>query len=433
MHSKVEAGRVPPSLGEGTGVEATDAAPPLPLPFLIALVTSVQVLTTFTVLALPTLATRAAATFGHGAEAVGFQISVVYVAAATLSSVAGLIVKRYGAVAASLMALALSGLALLGVAVGRVDLAVVASLLMGCAYGLTNPAASHLLLKFAPKNRQNLIFAVKQTGVPLGAMLAALALPALSERVGWQSALVIGALPQLLLALPLLLIRGRLDVDRDPSALAAGGMLRGLGLVFGNPVLRSLAVMGWAYASFQLCLLAFIVTMLVQDLGWTLVSAGIMATVMQIGGATGRIVWSLLADRIGRGHLILVAIGVASTLLAGLVAVATPAWPVALLSLVLFCFGFSLVGWNGLWMAEIARTAGLANVGLATGGVLVFTYVGIVTGPAAFAAMYRVLGSYGATFGLFALLPAFGAAALLIGSRRAARATDDARAMRTEH
>lgn len=399
--------------------------PPISLPILVILVTSVQVLTTFTVLALPTLATRAAATFGHGAEAVGFQISVVYVAAASLSSVAGLIVKRYGAVTASLVALALSGLALLGVAAGRLEVAVLASLLMGCAYGLTNPAASHLMLKFAPRHRQNLIFAVKQTGVPLGAMLAALALPALSERVGWQMALVLGAVPQLLLALPLLWIRRRIDVDRDPSTLAGGGMLRGLGLVFSNPVLRSLAVMGWAYASFQLCLLAFIVTMLVQDLGWTLVSAGIMATVMQIGGATGRIAWSLLADRIGRGHLILVGIGVGSAVLAGLVAIATPDWPVALLAVVLFSFGFSLVGWNGLWMAEIARTAGLANVSLATGGVLVFTYVGVMTGPAAFAATYRVLGSYGATFGVFALLPAFGAAALLVGSWRAARAGAD--------
>lgn len=401
------------------GTASDSETPPISLAILIALVTSVQVLTTFTVLALPTLATRAAATFGHGAEAVGFQISVVYLAAAGLSSIAGLIVKRYGAVMASLMALALSGLALLGVAVGRVEVAVLASLLMGCAYGLTNPAASHLLLKYAPRHRQNLIFAVKQTGVPLGAMLAALALPALSERVGWQMALVLGAVPQLLLAVPLLRIRGRIDVDRDPSALAGGGMLKGLGLVIANPMMRSLAIMGWAYASFQLCLLAFIVTMLVQDLGWTLVSAGIMATVMQIGGATGRIAWSLLADRIGRGHLILVGIGIGSAVLAGLVAVATPAWPVALLSLVLFCFGFSLVGWNGLWMAEIARTAGLANVGLATGGVLVFTYVGIVTGPAAFAAAYRVLGSYGATFGVFGLLPAFGALALLIGTWRA--------------
>ena len=391
--------------------------PSIGLPALIGMVTGVQGLATFTVLALPTLAIRAAPDFGLGPEAAGYQISVIYFAAALFSSGAGLLVRRYGAAFVSLVALAFSGLGLLAIATGSLVLAVLGSLSLGCAYGMTNPAASHLLLRFAPRKHQNLIFALKQTGVPLGAILAALMLPSLAERTGWRMALVSSVALLVALAIPLAVARTRLDSDRDPSARVGGSLLQGVRLVVGHPVLRPLAIMGWAYASFQFCLFTFLITMLVQDFGWSLVAAGGLATVMQIGGATGRIAWSLFADRIGHGLWVLLVIGIASSVLAFGLAFAGPSWPVWVLSVVLLGFGFCLVGWNGLWMAEIARTAGQTNVGLATGGVLVFTYVGVTMGPAAFALLYRQIGSYAATYGAFSVLTLVGAAALTAAIR----------------
>lgn len=387
------------------------------LPALVGLVTGVQALATFAVLAMPTLATKAAPAFGLGAEAAGYQISVIYLAAACLSSMAGLFVRRYGAALVSLLALGCCGTGLVGLATGNLACAVLGSLLLGAAYGLTNPAASHLLLRYAPRQHQNLIFALKQTGVPLGAMLAALLLPALEKKFGWQRALLSGPSLVAVLCLLLWLARDRLDGDRDPGARFTGGILQGVRVVIANPVLRSLAIMGLAYASFQFCLFTFLITMLVQDFGWSLVQAGGLATMLQIGGATGRVAWSVLADRIGRGLWVLLVIGVLSTVFAGLLALAGPAWPVPALTAVLVGFGFCLVGWNGLWMAEIARTSGRADVGLATGGVLVFTYIGVMAGPAAFALIYRWLGSYTLTFGAFGLMSLIGAAALLVAIR----------------
>ena len=404
-----------------TSEQPPKVVPGIGLPALVGLVTGVQALVTFTVLALPTLAIRAAPDFGVGPEAVGYQISVIYFSAASTSSVAGLLVRRYGAALVSLVALGFSGLGLLGIATGSLVLAVVGSLSLGCAYGIINPAASHLLLRFAPRQHQNLIFALKQTGVPLGAILAALMLPSLSERSGWRMALVVSVAMLVTLAIPLALARPRLDADRDPAARLGGSLLQGVRLVVAHPVLRPLAIMGLAYASFQFCLFTFLISMLVQDFGWSLVAAGGLATLMQIGGVTGRIAWSVLADRIGNGLWVLLVIGVASSVLGLCVGFAGPAWPVPLLSALLLAFGFCLVGWNGLWMAEIARTAGQANVGLATGGVLVFTYVGVMMGPAAFALLYRSIGSYTATFGAFSVLTLIGAAALLAAIRHRAK------------
>jgi predicted MFS family arabinose efflux permease len=383
--------------------------PAVNLGLLLALVTSVQALATFAVLALPTLATKAAPAYGFGAWAVGYQIGVVYCAAAIVSSAAGLYVCRYGAVAASVAALLLGGAGLAALASGDVAVAIAGSLLIGAAYGLTNPAASHLLFRFAPRERQNLIFALKQTGVPLGGILAAAMLPQISTRAGWQVAILAGAVLPVALASVMWIAGRKLDDDRDPSARLAGGLGAGMRMVLGRPSLRAMMVMGTSYAILQFCLFAFLVTMLVEELGWSIVAAGGMATVMQIAGVAGRIGWSLLADRTGRPRAILVAIGVLSALSALVLSQVGAAWSASAVAALVAVFGFSIVGWNGLWMAEIARMAGPGEVGLATGGVLVFTYAGVVVGPAAFATTYKLVGSWGMSYAIFAGLAVLGA------------------------
>jgi MFS family permease len=380
---------------------------------LLALVSGVQAVTLFTVLALPTLATKAAPAFGVGAEAVGYQISLIYIVAALFSGFSGLYVRRFGAAATSFAAVAGGWIALMGFATGNLAVAALCSIVAGLAYGITNPAASHLLWRFAPPGRRNLIFAIKQTGTPLGGMLAALLLPALSVWLGWQSAIVASTILFVAVAIPLWLKRPEWDDDRDSGARIRGSLFNGVQAALGHSTLRGLAVVGFAYACYQFCLFSFIVTMLVVDFEWSLIAAGWTATAMQIGGVSGRIGWSMLADRIGRGIELLFVIGMLSSALGLLVASMTPAWPPVVMVSVLFVFGFCLVGWNGLFMAEAARAAGPENVGVATGGVLVFTFAGIVVGPAAFATVYKLAGSYALTYGVFALVPLVGVAALV--------------------
>ena len=402
------------SQGETSSPPAAKGSLPTPrMSVLLALVTAVQALATFSVLCLPTLAPRAAETFGLGPEVVGYQISIVYLAAASLSSVSGLFVRWWGAGLISIGALIFAGVGLALLSSGSIALTVIGSMAIGCGYALTNPAASYLLFRFSPPKRQNIVFALKQTGVPVGGMLAALTLPALAERYGWQIAVLLGACLLLLAVGPLAAMRSRLDDDRDPTIRATGGVLASLRLVIGHQRLRAFAVMGFAYASFQFCLFAFLVTMLTQDFGWSLIAAGQMATGMQVGGALGRIAWSMIADQIGHGLELLIAIGLGSAGCAWILAIATPDWSPWLLAVVLFSFGFCLVGWNGLWMAEIARSCRPHEVSLATGGVLVFTFAGIVFGPAAFATLYRATGTYTLTYALFSIMALFGVAALV--------------------
>src|SRR3546814_19331100 len=60
---------------------------------------------------------------------------------------------------------------------------------MGLSNGTANPAGSEVLQRYSPPGKRNLIFSIKQAGVPLGGVIAGLAIPAMVISVGWRAAL----------------------------------------------------------------------------------------------------------------------------------------------------------------------------------------------------------------------------------------------------
>ena len=74
------------------------------------------------------------------------------------------------------------------------------------------------------------------------------------------------------------------------------------------------------------------------------------------------------------------------------------AWPLAGLAATSAALGLTAVGWNGVYLAEVSRAVPMDKVGLATGGVLMFTFVGVVLGPSTFGAIVAATGSYTAAF-----------------------------------
>lgn len=55
--------------------------------------------------------------------------------------------------------------------------------------------------------------------------------------------------------------------------------------------------------------------------------------------------------------------------------------PMVAVGAALLAFGGSVVGWQGACLAEVAHQAPADTAGVATGSVLVFTFVGNVVGP----------------------------------------------------
>ncbi|MFM6999759.1 MAG: MFS transporter [Limnohabitans sp.] len=139
-------------------------------------------------------------------------------------------------------------------------------------------------------------------------------------------------------------------------------------------------------------------TYLNKDLSFGLVAAGLFLSVTQMGGIGGRILWGYVADRwLGarRMLLVLAALMIGGALATALLPADAPRWWMVV---VLVVFGASAIGWNGVYLAEVARRAPEGMASLATGGTLAFTFLGVVLGPPVFGVLSTVFGTYRAGF-----------------------------------
>ncbi|MEI7441864.1 MAG: MFS transporter, partial [bacterium] len=71
---------------------------------------------------------------------------------------------------------------------------------------------------------------------------------------------------------------------------------------------------------------------------------------------------------------------------------------------VLVIFGASAIGWNGVFLAQVARLAPAGRASVATGGTLCITFFGVVLGPPLFGVLAGMLKSYGASYGVLGLI-----------------------------
>ena len=90
---------------------------------------------------------------------------------------------------------------------------------------------------------------------------------------------------------------------------------------------------------------------------------------------------------------------------------AGPQWPGWLLFVYAAVFGATAVGWNGVYLAEVAHLAPQGQTSQATGGCLFFTFLGVVVTPPLFNVVLSLAGSYAAAYAVF------GVPSLAIGAR----------------
>ena len=368
---------------------------------------------------LPVVAPVVSQAIGVSTTYVGFYVAAVYVAAMFSSVLGGTFVKRWGAIRLSQISLGLNAIGLVLCAIPSVVTIALGAFLIGVGYGPVTPASSHLLVKTTPPDRMSLVFSIKQTGVPVGGMLAGLLVPSMEVLMGWQAAFGMVAIFCVVCALAVNPLRRELDDDRDPSSRPSllNSLVEPVKLVMSQTPLRVLAAVSFMFAIAQLSVTTYLVTFLYEDLGWGLVAAGFALTVAQAAGVGGRILWGWISDNwLGSGYML---IGVALLLFGG--AALVPAFDtqtsLILLYVVFMLLGATAIGWNGVYLAEVARQAPSGQAGMATGGTLGFTFLGVLCGPPLFGVAAARFGSYGDAYGLL-MIPALIIAVLLFISRK---------------
>ena len=366
-------------------------------PLLLTLV--IQAMVAMALLSLPVVAPVVAQTLQVSPALVGLYVSVTYAGAMVATLMGGATVARMGAIRVSQWGLVLCALGLLLCAVPWLPSMVLGALLIGLGYGPITPASSHLLARTTPAHQMSLVFSIKQTGVPLGSMLAGAVVPPLALLGNWQLSLVAVAVVCLLCAGVSQSLRAELDSDRQPDTrIRWGSLIEPIRLVLAHRALLTMASCSFMFSMVQLSLTTYLVTFLHDDLSYGLVAAGLALSVTQLGGIGGRVVWGYVADRwLGARRMLLL---LASMMALGALASAflTTDTPQAVVIAILVGFGASAIGWNGVYLAEVARRAPLGMASMATGGTLAFTFLGVVVGPPMFGALSGLFGTYRAGF-----------------------------------
>ena len=367
------------------------------------------------------VAVQAAADLGVKSTSIGIYTAVIYVTGMLSGLIAGSFLARYGVIRTCQVALFVGVLGLgLASALPFWPVAIGAAVLVGIGTGPLNPAGSRILARHTPPQWQPFVFSVKQTGKPLGGMLAGLLLPPLMMLYDWRIAVLsICALP-LVTLFGLQLIRSDLDDDRDPAVrISFAGILTSLRLILKSKPLVTLATAGYLYTFAQMSILSFMVIYLQEANGLSAEFAGGIFAIIHGSAIPARIVWGAVAGRFLSSWVLLGLLGVmmSGSILA--MSLFVPTWPFWLTALIAIMLGASTNGVLGLLMSEFARLAPEAKVGETVGGAQFFLFFGIVSGPPIFGAMVEFGGGYSNAFYLIATTTLAAGCVLLLIARRA--------------
>lgn len=286
---------------------------------------------------------------------------------------------------------------------------IASALVVGAGNGMVIPAVIHILARNAPPARLSISIALTQVGTSIGAALAGAILPSLLEAIAWRPSLLVCFAGGMIFVLAMQPLRGALDRDRDPQArLRTRLLFSPWVLALRDPGLRAVGIAALMLAFIASVYGAFIVNYLHLELKYSLVVAGLVLTVSNVGVVIGRLVTGWLADRLRDPLLVLRSL----TLAAGLLTIAS-----ALLARGIAPFGLGTVvltmtvcqAWFGVFLAAGARRAPAGKAAVATSGIQLFPIGASVIGPIVFSGLVSMLGSYSNAF------LAFGSAGALFG------------------
>lgn len=387
----------------------------------LAVTLGVQTLSAFALQSPTVFGPIATRDLGIAPERLGTFVVIINLAAMLMGLASPSVIQRFGPLRTVqiVIGLLIAGLLLGGT--GWLPAVILAAVLFGIGNGFIGPVSSTILVERSPRSAMSLVFSIKQTGVPVGSMLAGAIIPIAVLAIGWRHTLWVCAALYVLALVAMQPLRADYDRHRDVKArltvrAALTQMRAAIAMTLDDPRLLNLGFITFAYVAQQIAVMTYAVTYFNLELGHALVAAGFLYAAMQFAGIVGRIFWGFLADRMERPGVLLGALGVVSAAFSVVLALVTPQWSTAAVVTVCVLFGLTGVGWNGLFFAEVARTVPRDKVTRATSGGMFFSFLGGLSGPLAFSTLLPSGTSYGWGFAVIGVLPLAAGLRLILAS-----------------
>jgi len=264
----------------------------------------------------------------------------------------------------------------------------------GFGFSVLNPSTGKAVLEWFPPRRRGLAMGIKQTGLTLGGLAGALALPPLALASGWRTALATGGALALVSSLLTVLVY-RSPAAVQERAASVWPRLGDVGIFLRRPGVLVVFVSGLALSIAQSSVLAHLAVYARETFALSPVAAGQMLALAQAGGTGSRLAWGAISDRFFGGRR---RPGVVVNALVGASAYALLSLgdrlPVAGLAPLALVAGGGAFGWVGLYFALVAEIGGARYAGLLTGVAVAFAWSGVLVGPPVFGLVVDHTGSY---------------------------------------
>ncbi len=264
------------------------------------------------------------------------------------------------------------------------------SLFLLASFGASSstPGGSKAISAWFPRSQRGLAMGVRQTGIPAGGLLAALLLPPLAVGLGWASALAVGAGVTLLVAFCFAVF------FREPPTEEEAESRVSLRSIVGNRRLLTATGYSFVLVGAQWSATVYLTLFLHEEAGVSVVAAGALLAVLQVGGIAGRIGWGAASDRLGRRKPVMVVVGLVAVPTCLTMAFVGQHTPPALLAILVALLGLSLLGWNGLYVTMIAESTSPQAAATAIGAGLTVTNLGSFALPPLFGLVADLSASY---------------------------------------
>ena len=269
----------------------------------------------------------------------------------------------------------------------------------GIGYGAMHPITNRGIIDWFSLKQRGTAMGIKQTGVTAGSALAGLILLPLSVEYGWRWVLLAACI--------LLIISGFVSYSlyRDPANQRKAA--KSLSLVdfyksmFGMLKNKPLMLVNFSAIGLngsQMCLNTYLVLFVYEKFGISLVLAGVLFVISEISGTFGRVAWGMISDFLFKGNRIVILLMItALTAISSTIVALIPSATFWMLVPVVILFGFSISGFNGIWMNLASEIVPPEQAGISSGVSITFGSIGVMIVPPLFGFMVDQTGSF--TFG----------------------------------
>ncbi|MBV1868564.1 MAG: MFS transporter [Marinosulfonomonas sp.] len=360
----------------------------------------------------PALAIATKQALGVDAAFIGYQVTLVFGFGGVSSLISGGYVGRFGPCRVLQAALVVGAAGCLLYTASNLVVLTFGSIVLGCSYGMTYPAASVLLSRFGKPERLNFLYSFRQASTALGAVVAGLIGPFIAILWGWQGAFYAVAALGLFLTIAINGLRPYWD-DLADRSFPISAPWAGVRIIISNKSLFMLCFVGFGFSAVQVGVLAFLVLFLAEEVGFSLAEGGMALSLINILGASSRMFWGWRADLLKNSLVVVSTMGIVTAVVIAVFSFANPEWPSWMIFSVLSCFGMATFGWSGIVMANIASRADPDKIAETVGGALGFMFSGAWVGPSIGAVILQVSGNYRYVF-TFLCVTALIAAAMAV-------------------